>query len=131
MIHYSIKIKLIQNFFEIINKKLLEITNRSLNFYEVRSIYNTQSELDNLMRFYRVNCNLAQEISDFHSLPMLWSLFAIFTEVLMCLYHLIKEIYISNRILQALNSHDVSHVTFLMILLTVLTKFVTEAIEEV
>lgn len=133
LIQYSIMIRMIRNFFKIINQNLLEVPFRSVKLRGIRSINNSSLsvKLDNSMHLYQMISNLSREISIFYSLPMLWSLLAMFVDVLMCLYHLIKGMCISNSILHELNLHDISHVTFLLTLLTVFNISVTDAIEEV
>lgn len=133
LIQYSMMIKLVQSFFEFINKNLLELSDKYFEHKRIKTIENSnlKSELDYLMRLYPVISNLSREISNFYSLPVLWSLLAIFVDVLMCLYHLIKTLIISNDILTALNLHDLSHVSYHFILVSVLTDSVNSTIEEV
>lgn len=134
LIQYSVMVKLMQNFFDCINKKLLQVTAKISEFHGIQSVYNCStviSEFDILMHFYRIISNSTEKISEFYSLPMLWSLLAIFIEVLMCLYHMIKQVYISNDILNTFNLYILSFVAFQFTLLTTLTMNVTDAIKKV
>lgn len=133
-IQYSLTIKLVQNFYECINKNLSKVSCKSSRFHRLKSIFYTPShkkDLNELMYFYRLTSGLAKELSDFYSLPMLWSLLAIFSDMLMCLYHLVKQIYLSRSLLRSLNVHGTSHVVVLLSLVVVLTTCVTDTIDEV
>lgn len=133
LIQYSMLIKLIQNFFENINENLIKLYNKSTEFNRARSVYtsNLNNKLENLMHSYCAINDLSHEISDFYSQPVLWSLLAIFIDILMCLYHLIKQLIITNNILAAFNLHDVIQVFFHFTILATLTICVTDTIEEV
>lgn len=128
LIQYIVMIKSIKNLFQCINENLLKLYSKFFG-----SNYNSlsENEFDSLMHSYLTISKLSREVSDFYSLPMLWSLLAIFVDVLMCFYHFIKQVHVYNSVLLAVNLHDLIHVSFLLILLTTLTTFVVDAVEEV
>lgn len=133
LIQYTMVAITIQNFFEFINKNLLELSDRHFRSTRIRPINNCnlKNELDNLITLYLAISKVSQEISDLFSFPILWSLIAIFVDLLMCLYHLIKILIISNNLFAAFNSHDMTHVFFHFIFLIFFTECITDAIEEV
>lgn len=133
LIQYSVILKLIKIFFEIINEKLQNVTNIPLWPVDVQSIsiIKLETKLDHLIQMHCLISELAQEISDFYSLPMLVCTFNIFIDLLVCSYTVIKEIIFSNSLLIMNNILNIAHIYFNIISLATLTINVTETIQEV
>lgn len=133
LIQYSIILKLIKHFFQMINENLLYVTKKSLLPIDIQaiSVPKLEMKLDHLMKLHHLVTVLSQDISNFYSLPMLFCTFNIFIDLLVCSYTVIKELIFSNNLYVANNILNLSHIYFNILSLSTLTINVTETIQEV
>lgn len=133
LIQYSIILKLIKHFYQIINENLLYLTKGCVWPLDIQIIYVSKlgMKLDHLMQLHHLVTELSQEISEFYSLPMLLCTFNIFIDLLVCSYTVIKELIFSNSMLIANNVLNITHIYFNIISFSTLTINVTETIQEV
>lgn len=117
-IQYIYILKLIKSLFESINNTL---NNQLLK----------NDELNKLMHSYSFLCDVSQKISNFYSLPLIWSISNIFYLLLWTTYSVIQSLYISNHTADFLIFLDLNYIYSCILLMSAFVINVTETIKKV
>lgn len=130
---YILILKFLDNSFKIINDNLKIIQKQCIVHHEMQLVSesNFQTEIDQLKFTYLQISKLAEEISDFYSLPILSSILNIFINTLVCSYILIKQIIFLNNTFATFNLPNLSFIYLNITSFTSLTIHVTNTVKAV
>lgn len=93
LIEYSVAVKLLKHFFEVINDTLINFTEKRHKAPNANYIFQRVQKLYHLRKLYSLLSDLSREISDFYSQPMLLCTVHIFMTLILTSYYCTKPLF--------------------------------------